>query len=223
MTRLTTWDQSKKDAPASLSGGIAEVTRNGIECFEIDSGDLTGSTHRANWSPGGVNNRNYFLAIYIWLSANPASVVLLDLLGNATGGFHGQLRLNTNGTLNLLRNTSNVVGSASSALSIEAWNRLDLRVLLGTATNNGQVEARLAGSSFASASGVNLGAGEALADMRIGQNSNSGGAGGVTIRFANIALNDDQGGSDNTWAADNFPTSSSGPRRGSLSLLGVGR
>ncbi len=200
------------------------MTREGVDCYEIDSGDLTGSSHRANWTVGGVNNRNYFQTFYYWLSAKPASVILIDLLGNATGGFHGQFRVNTDGTLNLLRNTSNVVGSAFAALTLEAWNRLDLRVLLGTATNKGEVEARLGGSTFASATGTNLGAGEALTDMRLGQNSSTGGAGGATSRFANIALNDDQGASNNTWSADNFPgAAATSPRPGSLALLGVGR
>lgn len=215
MSRLVTygWEDSDSTAPTSRTGGFETVAVSpiaGAKSGQIDASDLTGTSHRDNWVLAGVNNHSYYMVFEVRISGSPSAALEWALLGNTSGGFMGKIRVNTDRTLNLIRNASTVVGSASAALVAGQIHTIGLRVKLGTTTSNGEVEAQLDGVTFASATGVNLGTALAMTDMRIGNVSSSGGGGGVTSTFDSVRLNDDQGAApDNTWPAIAAPAAAS--------------
>ncbi len=195
------WEEGDPDSPSGESGGLQVVETDpfaGLKHIEADAGDSTEANHRALWVlEGTANNRNYFVRIYFKKSGNPSSPVSLCQFGNMAEGRYGELVLQEDGTIKLIRNGSVEVGK-SEALDNE-WHYLELRIKLGTETTNGQIEARLDGESFAVNNATNLGAGLAPDELRVGVCDSEGGTGGVTLRWDCVAMNDDQGEEDISW------------------------
>lgn len=206
MTRLIGnygWETGDSNPPSGTSGEIKTVETDphaGVKHVEVVAVAKTTEAHRANWTGlGYVNNRDYFLRFYVKKSANPSGTVNLCTFGSLVNGHYGEVLLLNNGKLRLRRNGSVVVGSDTAELANNTYYYVELRIRLGTTTSNGQIEARLNGVSFASNNAANLGTVSAPDQLRIGACNSSGGTGGVVLRWDDVAVNDNQGGSNNSW------------------------
>lgn len=203
MGRIITygWESWAEPAPGitGTPSTIATDFHGGSHCGEITGSAVTTQRHGWEWSLTGLNNHDYFLRFYFKKSGNPSGAVTLTQLGALSGGFFGALILNTDGTLKLQRNGSIDVGSPTSALADNAWYRLGLRVRCGSTSSNGQVEGLLNGVQFAVATGVNVGTGATPDTLRVGVENSTGGTGGVTLHYDDVALNDDQSAIDASW------------------------
>jgi hypothetical protein len=195
------WEDTDTGAPSIRVGTIATVTTDphtGAKHAEVDAADSIALRHYDAWVLSGVNNRDYFLRFYFKKSANPSAVVKICLLGSLAAARYGELHLRTDGRLKLSIN-GNVDVLPLSAPLANGYHCLELRVRNGTTSSNGQVEGRIDGVQFAVATNVNLGTSAAPDELRIGVPNIANGTGGTTLRWDDVALNDNQGASDNTW------------------------
>jgi hypothetical protein len=144
-----------------------------------------------------VLNRAYFLRTYFRKTNNP-SVVNWVLAGTTAAAAHYGIRLETDGTLTLRDTAGTQIGSASAALGNNTWYRIEMKfIIVSGAGADDTLEGMVDGASFASTSAATL-------DTAI-PNSLSIGAlfTGITSSDTDdIALNDDQGASQNSWPGE---------------------
>ena len=164
------------------------VKRTGLACHKI-----VNAQGYDRWDITGVLDRTYFARAYFRMSAAPsAQCYLIDFFATARAC---TLRLNTNGKVGLYNSAGTLIGSESAVLSADTWYRLEVSCNIPTA-GNGTVEARIDGTAFVGPTTASV-TNAALANMRIGQGN------GVTPTFTlywdDVAVNDDQGASQNSW------------------------
>jgi hypothetical protein len=148
------------------------------------------------WS--GVTGRDYFCRFYLRFDANPAQESALFSLVETGGQYCGSICLDTDGTLTCRYGASQTTGTllgTSSALSVDTWYRVEYRVNIGSTAGDDQLEARVDGTQFANGTSLTIRdsapAGIVLGIMASTPNAN--------IYMDDVAVNDDQGASQNTW------------------------
>lgn len=148
-----------------------------------------------------------FARVYIYVPTGglPTSSTNQAVLafGTTTIATAFAIRLETNGTLTLRSwNGTSLAqqGSASSAITLDAWNRIELRGNTGTGSID-QCEGRLNGVSFASASGLSI-TDEQILNVLVGNNSSSGTGVGTIIYIDDIAVNDSTGSFQNSFPGE---------------------
>lgn len=190
------------NGPSEIAGEISISEAHpfaGKRHYRVPSTASAISSHRALWKLAGTaNNRFYYPRVYFYIPASPSAADILLAFGNFASGFYGELILQTDRSMRLRRNGSVNVGELSPILSV-GWHYLELAVKHGTATNNGFIQGRIDGEAFASSSTANLGTGLAPDQLRVGIVNSTGGSGGITLDFDEIALNDDQGAEENSF------------------------
>lgn len=172
--------------------------RSGARSLKYDStaGNL-GVAHQFTFT--GATSRDYFVRAYVRFPATPSTVATIIRLFNATHTCY-VVRLSATGTLQLFTAQAGTqVGSDSAALSTDTWYRVELRVKIVAGASD-EAELRLDGSSIASTAVGNVGD-VAPATLQIGWPIGAPGANAV-IFLDDVALNDDQGASQNTWPGD---------------------
>lgn len=209
MARKLTYncEVGETQTPQGESGKIKPSETSPIEgkrSFEIPAAAPTTEAHRASWTvasatlPAGANNRNYYVRVYWRNEGDPSADVTLVTWGNLKEGRYGELIHLKNGKLQLKRNGSTVVGESAAKVPIGV-RYVEMRLLFGSTTSNGQLEGRLDGESFAVNNATNLGAGLSYDELRVGVCNSTGGPGGLVQRLDGIALNDDSGEKDASW------------------------
>lgn len=134
-----------------------------------------------------------YLRVYMRIAALPgANTTVVRFVDNANNQC-AQLRLTATGTLVLLDAASNPVGSASAALSLNQWYRIELG--LDASSAPGSVEARIDGATFAS--GANS-AQAPWARVLFGPVVSAT----CDIYWDDAALNDNSGTLQNSWPGD---------------------
>jgi hypothetical protein len=135
--------------------------------------------------------------IYVYFAAFPNSATDRQVISRPSGY---DVRINNTGTLALTFGGT-VIGSRSAALSLNTWYRIDFYQKMSVAGND-EAEARVtadavnaATSVIATDSGTNRGA-TASTNSDIGTPT---AAVGIDMYIAGVAINDDTGGSENSW------------------------
>lgn len=131
-----------------------------------------------------------WMRAYIYIAALPdanVQIMRFETTGNASVG---AIRLNTNGTLNLLQAAGGAVGSASAALETGVWYRLEIN---NDASGAGALDARINGVSFASGANSSAGTWARVALGGFGTNST------YNFFWDDIAVNNSSGSFQNTW------------------------
>jgi len=169
--------------------GMARTTsgqRSGNACWST-----TGGAGRITFPISGALERGYYARVYIKVVSAP-SLAPFDVLD-----FQSLVRVavNTNGTVSF-------VGSGVQSAVIAGdgqWHRLELFVFFSATQASTSYSLRMDGVQFDSGgNSVNLtfvpGA------LNIGDSSQTG----VSVLFDDVALNDSQGASNNSWPGDGY-------------------
>ncbi|TAK89395.1 MAG: hypothetical protein EPO06_12090 [Burkholderiaceae bacterium] len=134
--------------------------------------------------------RSGFARLYLYIASLPS--VNTDIIRwiNQSGTTVARMRLNTDGTLNLINTTGSTVSTASSALSTATWYRVEMQNNASAAT--GVLTGLLDGVQFGS--GNNSIQGQwARVDVGVRTTCTA------DLYMDDIAVNDSTGGSQNTW------------------------
>jgi hypothetical protein len=84
-----------------------------------------------------------FARVYLFITASPSQAVQLIRFSDAAGVLIGGVRLTATGTLICLKANNAIVGSASAALPLNAWIRVEARCLPSTVSGVGEIECRI--------------------------------------------------------------------------------
>ena len=174
------------------------VKRSGTYSMKIAASAQNGGGERFQYSSALVEGALYVRTYFrIEVSSDVDNIGILRAIG--TGG-NVEVRLQADDTL-ILYNTedSAQIGSASSALALNTWYRIELKVD-STAKAATLVEARIDGTAFASGT-VNLADGNNTVDFlgnhNVGPNSHTG-----TYYHDDMAINDGTGSFQNSWPGE---------------------
>lgn len=133
---------------ASTATADTTVFRSGSASWKHSSG-ASNTVSYAQFNPGAVDGRSYFIRAYFKVAAPPtAAVAILSVMANITGV---AARLRTDGAIELVIN-SVVQGSPSPAVTDGNWHRVELKAV-AVATNSWNAgELVVDGTTVASAS-----------------------------------------------------------------------
>jgi hypothetical protein len=121
---------------------------------------------------------------YIYVATMPGGLTsIIRFTNGATNRM--EVRLNSNGTLELWNSTAQV-GSDSSALSTNTWYRIELKVVINGSFVGTDIEAKIDGTAFASGASQSIGAIDAFS---VGVFTSAT----TTIYFDDLAVNDSSG------------------------------
>lgn len=149
-------------------------------------------TYAAAAVEGAIYARTYFR---IGVSSDQDNIGIVRTLGGGTSNV--EIRMMANDTLILYNNEDSAqIGSASSALSLDTWYRIELKVDSATKAST-EVEARIDGTAFASGT-INLADGNNAVDF-FGIHVVSGFSHTGTYYHDDMAINDGTGSFQNSW------------------------
>jgi hypothetical protein len=162
------------------------TVRTGTRSFSPTSGQAP------TFSFTGATARSYFFRAYINIESNVGGLTTIMSLSASGAGFNA--RLDASRLLSLYTQAGVQIGSASAALTIGQWYRVELRMKVGTGATD-EAELLLDGVQVAVSTTQNVT--DSAPTSAILNNG-----GGSTIYYDDLALNDDQGASQNTWPGD---------------------
>lgn len=140
-------------------------------------------------------NGPLYMRVAIYVTTLPSAITtIMVFLNNATT--RGRIRMATDGSLELW-DAANKKGSSSAALSLNTWYYVELSFFNNTVSGSGEVEGRLNGSSFATATAaVTTGA------VNIVAVGNASAATTFNATFDDWAVNDSSGSAQISWPGD---------------------
>lgn len=210
MARLFTTGMEGRIAPTTTATSVDGFFTAGppaIETTIVRGLSTASSKHTAAttyWNTTALtttNGRAYYCRGYFYLTANPGAAQ--DIIRWNTGaGVALRAVVQTDGTIQLQTSGGAQIGTASAAIPLNTWFRLEVKGQLAASptTSNGTTEAKIdGGTSFGVATNANLGT-TAPTQWRIGLVN--GVVAGYTLYLDDVAINDDQGANENTWPGE---------------------
>jgi hypothetical protein len=176
---------------------VTSPVRTGARALKIQTAAQSGVVSWNAFTAVSLGN-DCFLRAYINVPTGGVTDAEAEIL--EVGSF--TVRMETNRTLTLWALVGGVwtqQGSASAAVALDTWTRVELRGRAATGSID-QCEARLEGSTFASASGLSVDD-TPIAFVAVGLGNITGAAANVTgtIYFDDVAVNDSSGASQTSW------------------------
>ena len=189
------------EGPTSVGGAGAtsakstSVKRSGVSSRAFDSGSSNFHAYsRLAWN--GVLGRGIYVRAYFLVPALPASTTYIGRTATLTGNFN-LIRLTSAGKIVLTDPDGTQIGSESDAtIATDTWYRLELYSLAAAGATDA-CELRLDGVTVASASGQDFQDGAGIDRFDTGWLDPPGAS--TLIYFDDLAVNDDQGGTQNSW------------------------
>lgn len=198
---------------SAISGGTfpslqSSVVYSGQKAWKFDTGASATGESFCEWkhpqSGTPTTNRWYYLRARVYFpDVIPTTEFNLMTGENSAIGSVIAIRLKTDGTLTLSRrvNTAANIGTPTAVLTPNTWYRVDLAWNIATGGGaNSQAEMRLNGTVISTVTGLNLNS-TALNRFEIGCTTTPGETNYV-IYCDDVALNDDQGASENSYPSD---------------------
>lgn len=181
---------------ATLSVDTSVFRSGAASLKEVTSGG--GSAVTATFT--STLGRTYYLRTYIYVQTRPPTTTQGFMqFRNTSFSTMVEARMTTTGAVQLWnRPGASQIGSLSAVLNLNTWYRIELACNINTGSVD-TAELRIDGSTVASASSLALGD-IALGDVNVGFVNDPGN--GTTINFDDMAVNDDQGSSQNTFPGD---------------------
>ncbi|HET9613852.1 MAG TPA: hypothetical protein VFP22_03480 [Candidatus Limnocylindrales bacterium] len=171
--------------------------RSGSRSFKFNAGAGNAIQALTLSLTGTVVGRAYFARAYFYYTAAPSA-------DTRVFGFLSQISVyvKTTGVLVVRMANAGTVdkGATSAALVANTWYRLEIMQQMRSGSADDDWEFRLDGATVSSATGETLGT-VAPTGIGYGYGTNAPGANYV-MYLDDIALNDDQGASQNTWPGD---------------------
>lgn len=193
-SRLITATVARSGEPPFAATGTVGINtggnaRTGEACFSMATGGANFITTAV--APASTARNYYGRAAVKFSDATPAAAIRILAFYTSTTAIC-YVQLNTDGTLSLY-DKAGVIGTTAATLVDDTYAVVELAVNLPASggTNNGYVEARLNGSSFAASSAANTGITVTTPSFRVGQIVSV--ASSSTMYVDDVAINDDQG------------------------------
>lgn len=136
-------------------------------------------------------NRGGYLRVYLRIGTLPGTTIQILRFSSSANAHLSSIRLHSDGTLSLHNAAGTQVGSATAALSTGVWYRLELKNDSTNAT--GTIAGVLDGSQFASGNNSSRGSWARVLWGVITPSTT------CDLYFDDVALNDDQGASQNSY------------------------
>lgn len=187
-----------RQAVVVRSGDFAAKCDTGVSnAFDYHEFDL--------YSSEQAFDRGYYVRAYFYFTSFPNTTIGIltfatDVDAGAADSPQGQVRITSGGVLQLWHRGSAPVqqfGSDSSALSLNTWYQVELYMKIGSGAADDELAARLEGVQFASTAGQTF-SNHTIHTVACGWWDSGGGASKV-LYVDDVALNDDQGASQNSW------------------------
>lgn len=175
------------------------VIRSGTYSLTFDtSGGAAVKSATYQYSASDLTAPIYY-RIYLRVADDPSvTTYILKTLDSGPIGNQIGIKLNTDLTLELWNNEDAAqIGSDSSALSLNTWYRIELKVDSTTIASTA-VEAKIDGTTFASGT-ANLARGQG--QLRVGMLGDAAAAAGI-LYIDDIAINDSTGSFQNSWPGE---------------------
>jgi hypothetical protein len=178
---------------AGSSGTVsvqATVKRTGDYALRVNPVDA--DVGYANLRKPAANGSNAMLDLatttvrgYLRVAARPASGAEMILALDGGSGFKGALLLGSDGKLTIWDVGYSAVGQSSTALALDTWYRVELRIGTGTAA---AYALRVDGTEWLSGTG-SFGASNAYT-LRVGKYEDSGGEQGLDVYWDDLLIDD---------------------------------
>lgn len=191
MTSAVEWD-TVSNAPTINT----TTKRSGNAAMRVQNTTATTRYAQQQFATNAITS-DIFIRVYVYIASAPSVQTTIIQPRNASGNAP-EIRLNTDRTLELWDTVSSVqLGSASSALSLNTWHRIEIHLLQGTGGSfcNSAV-AYLDGIQFASGTPVTTPAAAYILRMGVITSAT------VDIYFDDIAINDETGTNQNGLPGD---------------------
>lgn len=155
---------------------------------------------RSTWSTSaGTANVRYYARFYYRISGTPSANSDFFRFYGSGGETLVKLTIDTSRQLILKDVAGTQVGSASSALSVDTWYRIEVMMMNGSTASTDELELRIDGVTVASSTTNNA---ATVAPNAVQFGSTLATTIGITQYFAALAVNDDQGASQSSWPGD---------------------
>lgn len=189
------------DGLGSFGTGVTietTIIRSGIASYKWSESGGAGGGFTFGFT--GATGRTYYVCKHIYIATLPTTEDLYVLAISTAGSVDlVTVRLKPNGTIYLYDDINGAqVGSASGALSLNTWYRIELACKIGASSNDDYGECLLNGASVASSTTLNLGT-TAPGQIAYTNVTVSGGSDTFTIYDDDLFLNDSQGSVNNSW------------------------
>jgi hypothetical protein len=183
------------------------IKRGGDASYRINSlvsGSAQGFRHEFKSVSG---DGPFWLRAYLRIATLPSSEN--RIISFSTN--RAYLTLNNSGQLQLYDEDSagTPIGSASNALSLDTWYRIELKMDATGAGSNDTVEARIDGTNFATSNIRNLSTG--AMEIRLGGNLNDESQTTGDWYFDDVAINENVGSSNNNYPGSGTIVMANGP------------
>ena len=186
-------------SPAALE---TTIVRSGLNSVKCDSG---GANQAAFVQLGlsaaeSVLGRSYYTRWYVYVASYPGSTIgIAKIVNGSSDGF--AIQMTSTGALrlvSLIAATPTQIGSDSVPVNQNQWLRLELFSLIATGATDA-AELRMDGVSLASGSGLNV---SDTPPTIVSSGWNPAPGANKILYLDDIAINDDQGSSQNSWPGE---------------------
>ncbi len=184
----------------SNSSGVPAIStstvRSGLASLQISS--LVSATQQGLGEQFAAANATgtIFARTYLYISADPSAENRVIALRDSGGTDRAYITLSSTSSLRLY-DSNGVIGSPSSALSLNTWYMVELKIDVSETSGSRVVEARLNGSVFATTSSSTVANGPEL--LWLGGNLNGEAQTTGTWYFDDVAVNQNSGLHENGY------------------------
>lgn len=185
--------------PMSTPSIQTSVVRSGTYAMNITSLSSTVQKGLAHRFKSGNDNGPFFFRQYFrfdTISSGTNRIIKIQDTGSTSRVW---INLTNTGTLTL-NDEDGAIGSASSALTLNQWYRIEIKVDLTAAAGSHVVEARIDGVQFAASSTRNISTGVAIITMGGNMAGEAQTQGNWYID--DVAINDSTGSFQNSWPGE---------------------
>jgi endo-1,4-beta-D-glucanase Y len=149
---------------------------------------------RTQFHASSPTSKTFYARAYIYIATAPGTQTVIFAF-SATTTTQLSIRMNTDRTLEMWADAfSTQLGSDSAALATNTWYRIELMATINGASQMTNMEARINGTAFATATGAY----SASDSIRIGNLTSTT----CDIYFDDIAINDSTGSFENSWPGE---------------------
>ena len=186
----------------SVAGGgavaiDATIKRSGLYSFHSSNAGANGrAIFNYNFVAADTSNKHFF-RMYMYVVDLPSAVATILNVEALAGTDRGKIRITTSGTLFLENAIGTQIGSASAALNLNQWYRVEMMIFNNTTSGKTELEFQLGGTSIASTTtDANTGT---YGNVAIGITSS---VTSYDIYFDDIAINDTSGSNQTSWCGE---------------------
>lgn len=168
------------------------ITRTGNYALRANVAAATADA-RYTFNNGSVIGQTIFARAYVYIGSAPGTLAIVMSFSNGATQ-RCSIRMNSNRTLELW-NGSAQIGSDSAALTAGQWYRLEMKAVVDGSGTVTEIEGKIDGVAFASATSQSIGA---IDSLRLGVMTSTT----ADLYFDDVAINDATGSFQNSYPGE---------------------